>query len=198
MKLPNGPKTPGFIQIAQWILDPVGYMEETTKQYGDIFTTKVGATVGDGLVFVSDPQSLQQILTNDILTSRTHKPFAAPSKVNRIMTPLLGDYSVILLEGDRHKKRRQLLMPPFHGERMRSYGDIICRFTEDIMAEVPLNRTFTARSIMQSISLQVIMGTVFGLTEGKRYQQLKELLASSLEIFRFPIVSAVLLSLIHI
>jgi unspecific monooxygenase len=186
MKLPDGSKTPKFIQRLQWILDPVGYMEKTHDRYRDLFVAKV-IGFGDTIVFVSHPQATQQILTND------RKQFSAPGwETNRILQPLLGDSSVIMLEGDRHKRRRQLLMPPFHGERLRAYGELICNLTEKVMSQIPMGKPFLARTAMQSISLQVILEAVFGLCEGERYQQLKRLLGLMTDLFRSPLTSAFL------
>jgi unspecific monooxygenase len=185
MKRPDGPKTPKFIQRLEWILDPVGYMERSHERYPDLFVAKV-IGFGGTIVYVSHPQALQQLLTND------RKQFSAPSETNRILAPLIGDNSVIMLEGDRHRKRRQLVMPPFHGERMRTYGELIVNVTRKVMSQLPTEQTFLARSAMQSISLQVILEVVFGLYEGERCQQLKQLMSEIAEIFRSPLSSGFL------
>lgn len=70
MKLPNGPKTPRLVQMLQWISSPMKYMEDCTQRYGDIFTLQLTGPV----VFVSNPQALQQMLTSDT------KEFAAPGE----------------------------------------------------------------------------------------------------------------------
>ncbi|GFE71012.1 cytochrome P450 [Chroococcus sp. FPU101] len=180
----SGPKTLPLFQLIQWILDPIGYMEQTAKDFPDIFISNGLST--ERFVFVHHPEAIQQILTND------RKQFSAPGEANRIIQPLVGDYSVMMLSGDRHKKRRQLLLPPFHGERMRSYADSILKITQKIMDSLPQNQVFIARDEMQSISLQVIIETVFGLHEGERYQELKNLLTSMLDIFRMSSMAAIL------
>jgi cytochrome P450 family 110 len=185
MKTLNKVKTPAFMQMAQWIIDPVSFMENAARKYSDIFGAKVGLTIGD-LVFVSSPSALQQILTND------RKQFSAPGEVNRITAPLLGDYSVIMLDGETHKKRRQLLLPPFHGERMRSYGDLIRDITLRVMEELPRNQPLKARSATTAIALQVIMEAVFGISQGERYQTLKKILSEMLEVFNSPVMASLL------
>jgi cytochrome P450 len=67
--------------------------------------------------------------------------------VNRILQPTLGDNSVLLLDGDRHKRQRQLLMPPFHGERMRTYGELITQITEQVTQQLQVGQPFTVRAI---------------------------------------------------
>lgn len=184
MKLPSGSKSPYWLQLIQWIADPVRFMEAAAQRYGEIFTTPLSKNSGS-LVYVSNPQAIKQILTKDT------KQFNAPGELNEILKPLLGNQSVIMLDGDRHQRQRQLLMPPFHGERMRAYGQLICEITEKVMS-FPLGKPFLARAAMQDISLQVMLQAVFGLYEGERYQQLKQLIASMLELFKSPLTSSFL------
>lgn len=185
MQLPNTLKTPSFLQKLQWVADPVGYMEAAVQQYPDLFTAEI-VGLGDTLVFVNHPQAIQEILTND------RRKFVAVGEENKILQPLIGDYSVIMLTGNTHKRRRQILMPPFHGERLQAYGDLICNLTEKVFNQLPQNKPFLARNTMQDISLQVMLEAVFGLYEGERYQQLKHLLASITEKFNSPLTAGLL------
>jgi cytochrome P450 family 110 len=182
--LPNPIKTPALLQALQWIYDPIGYMEKAREQYGDIFTTKISGF--GALVFVADPKANQQILTND------RKQFSAPGEVNRILQPIVGDRSLIMLNGEEHKQRRKLIMPSFHGERMQDYGRLIVNLTEKVFTNLPVGKTFVARSVTQTISLQVILETVFGLYEGERCDQLKRSISDLADIFRSPWTSAFL------
>jgi cytochrome P450 family 110 len=185
MLLPNLLNKPPFLQRLQWVLNPTGYMESAAQQYPDIFTAQI-IGLGNDVVFVNHPQALQEILTND------RKKFAALGKENRILEPLLGEHSVIMLEGDRHRKRRQLVMPSFHGDRMRSYGDLIRDITKKAWQQLPTNQVFTARNITQDISLQVILQTVFGIHEGEKSQQLKQKMTVMADLFRSPYTSSFL------
>lgn len=181
---PNLLSSPAPIQLTRWIADPVGFMEGAAKRYSDLFTAKIGFSLGD-LVFVSHPQAIQQLMQD------RHR-FLAPGSANRLIEPLVGEESVIMREGERHRRERQLLMPPFHGERLRAYGDLICHITHSMMGQLEKDQPFVARSLMQQISLQVILEAVFGLHEGKESQQLKQLLVSMTEIFRSPLTSSFL------
>ncbi len=187
MLLPNTLKTPPFLQKFQWTADPIQYMEKAARQYPDIFTAEV-IGFGDTVVFVNHPQGIQEIFTND------KKKFAALGKLNGILHPLIGDNSLFMLDGDRHKQHRQILMPPFHGERMRTYGELIPNLTEKVFSQLPINQPFLALTAMQEISLQVILQAVFGLYEGERCQQLKHLfLVFISNVFRSPLTSSLLL-----
>jgi cytochrome P450 len=88
---------------------------------------------------------------------------------------------VMGLSGDRHRRMRQLLMPSFHGERMRSYGQLIRDITWEVMSQRGAGESFPVRKFMQKISMRVILRAVFGVNEGTRYQQLERLLGTLLD-----------------
>lgn len=165
MKLPDGPKTPRWLQKIQWTIDPLSFMDTAVQRYGDIFNAPVIGNTAT-LLLVSNPQALQQIFSSDT------KQFTAPS--NQLLQPLVGDRSMFVLEGDRHRRERKLVMPPFHGDRMRAYGQLIVELTEKGFAQLVPNKPFTARTVMQDISMEVILKVVFGLSEGERFRQLKQ------------------------
>ncbi len=184
MKLPDGPKTPPWLQLIQWILDPLGYMEACAQRYGDVFTARLGR-VFPSSVFVSNPQAIQEIFTAD------PKHFDS-GRDNRILQPLLGENSLLLLDGDRHQRERRMLMPPFHGERMRVYGKLICILTQQVSRKWITDQPFSVRESMQEISLRVILQVVFGIHEGSRYQQLRQLLVAFLNMTNSPLGSSLL------
>ena len=181
MALPNGPKTPAIWQMLHWITRPFSFMRGCTQNYGDCFTVKLGEKFAP-VVFFSHPQALQTILTSD-----DSKVFDAPGELNGLFEPLLGMQSVIGLSGDRHRRMRQLVMPPFHGDRMRSYGQLMADITEDVIRDWIVGKSFSVRESMQAISMRVILGAVFGLVEGHRYQQLEKLLGTMLNEMSNPL-----------
>ena len=183
MKLPDGPKIPPWLQLIQWIANPVSYMEAARERYGDMFTG-VGIHAQPNVI-VSNPQTLKQILTDT-------KEFTAPGELSKIFAPIMGNYGVFMLDGDYHRQRRKLLMPPFHGERMQPYGQLICDLTEKAIGQLTPGQPFSARAVMQEISLQIILEAVFGLHEGERLQQVQQLMRSLLDVFQSPLSSAFL------
>jgi cytochrome P450 len=182
MTLPNRPKAPPFVQLIQWISDPVTYMDKCAKQYGDIFTAQV--TNGEPWVMIDHPQAVQQMLNS--------KAFDAPGRQNDPLTPLLGERSMITLSGEKHKRDRQLLMPPFHGERMRNYAQLICDIAQDVASKWSVDRPFLVRSAMQEVTMRVILQAVFGLDDGPRLQALGPLLASVVDTINSPLESSML------
>jgi cytochrome P450 family 110 len=183
MPLPNTLKTPSFIQKLLWITNPIAYLESAARQYPDIFTGEV-VGFGDTVVFLSHPQAIQEVFTND------RKKFAAMGEVMKIFHPLIGENAIGMLNPEEHKVRRKILMPPFHGERVKAYEQIICEITEKVWSQLPSEEPFKASTIIKDISLQVILQAVFGLYEGKRCQQLRHLMPLLLSIFESPITSS--------
>lgn len=167
----------------RWILDPVGYLEATDHQHQALFIT---SGVGNNVVMTSDPDVMQYILTND------RKLFSSPSTFNRILEPLTGTNSVLGIEGDRHRRRRQLVMPSFHGDRLSGYGDLINTLTHQICDRLSPGEVFSARSVTQQVSLQVIFEVVFGLSEGSETEAIKHLLTQMADKFSSPLTSALL------
>ncbi|WP_392480261.1 cytochrome P450 [Nostoc sp. C110] len=174
MKLPNGPQSPAVLQMLRWITSPMSFMETCAKRYGDMFTIRLDSK-SPPLIFVSKPEVLEQILTNDT------KGLEAPGDTNAVFESLLGKHSVITISGAEHQRQRQLLLPPFHGERMRSYSQIISDITEKVISQYQIGQPFNIRSVTQAITLRVIMQAVFGLDEGPRAEKLQHCLAEMLE-----------------
>jgi len=171
-------------QKIQWITKPHQYMASGAKQAPDMFLADIGPE--GSYVFVNHPEGMRQMITSD------RAAFFAGSKDNQLLKPLVGESSLFLIEGDRHKKRRKLLLPPFHGSRMESYAQLICDLTHDIMGQLEPNQPFIARQTSQKISLQVILEAVYGLQDGDRSQELQRRITSLANIFESTLTSALL------
>ena len=172
LKLPNQPQTLPLRHKIQWITKPLDFLETYAQHYGDIFTVPVGLG-SEPLVFISNPQAIQEIFSTD--------PKQLDSgEAAGIRLPLLGEQSLLALDGERHKRQRKLLTPPFHGERMLAYGQLIRNITLTVTKQWTIDKPFSVRSSMQAISFEVILKAVFGLTDGSRYEKLKEVLIARL------------------
>ncbi|MEG4857471.1 cytochrome P450 [Microcoleus sp. K1-B6] len=177
-KLLDGPKSHRFVQTVRGILNPLYYLDSNYQRYGDLFTSEFSNFPPQ--VIVSNPQAIQEIFTSD------SKLFES-STGNQITLPLVGSNSLLLLDGDRHLQQRKLLMPPFHGERMKAYGQIIRDTTEKVINNWTPGNSVIAQSTMQEISLEVILHTIFGLSEGERYQQIQQLMINMFSLFSNPL-----------
>lgn len=183
MKLPDGPQTPPLLQLIQWIAHPLDVLETCAQRYGDTFTLRLGDF--EPIVFTSSPQGIQEIFT------ASSQQFDS-GRTNGILQPLVGQHSLLLMDGERHQRQRRLLMPPFHGDRMRAYGNLISDITKQVTDHWRIGEPFSVRSSMQEISLRVILQAVFGLHEGQRCEQLQQLLRSVLDVTSSPLSSSLL------
>ena len=183
MKSPSGPRLPSLLQTLQLIAQPTKFLDSCASRYGDCFTTQVLGLNSPPVVFFSHPQAIQDI-------------FAVPStqfdfrKATHVFQPLMGEKSLILQEGRSHQRQRQLLMPPFHGDRMKAYGQVICQIAEETTNDLLPDTSISMQQLMPEITLQIILRVVFGLDLGPRYQELKALLSSLLEDITTPFYSS--------
>jgi cytochrome P450 len=175
--LPPGPKAPAAVQTARLIGRPVSFFERCRRRFGETFSARV---VGLGrIVFISDPSSLKRLFGAD------RRNTIAPGR-NVVLAPVLGQRSLLLLEGDEHLRRRKLMLPPFHGERMRAYETVMAEATERELASWPVERTFSLHPRMQSITLEVILSAVFGVEDHERREDLRSNLVGILAATRSP------------
>lgn len=155
-QLPPGPSV-RLLQTYHYLRDPYTYLERLRDRYGDVFTIPgVNGTV----VMACSPSSAQQVFTAD---PDTYLPFGVDA-----LGPLIGDKSLLLLSGARHRRERKLLMPAFHGDRMRAYGETIRAAAHAAAARWSEGQTFPFQDSSQWISLEVIIRSVFGVTEPAR------------------------------
>ena len=183
-KLPDGPQTHPWVQTFQWLTNSLEYMEACAKRYGDVFTLRLGP-VFTPQVLISNPQAIQQIFSTDPKQLDSGEPAG-------IKSPLLGQQSLLALYGKTHQRQRKLLTPPFHGERMLAYGQLIRDITKQVTNQWQVGEPFSVLPSIQAISFQVILKAVFGLGDGPRYEKLKELLIAILNP-KTPFLRAVML-----
>ncbi len=186
MTLPNGPSlSPLQRRIRTWkfIFNPLSTIEERYSEYGDIFRTNTNSSFP--FIYFCNPKGIQQIFTADPDT------FGSGGS-NGILQYFVGKNSLLLQDGDRHQRQRKLLMPAFHGDRMRNYGDLIYNITSDVISQWEIDKPFPIRRSTQEISLKVILGAVFGLNQGKRYEKLRLLMSDVLDSMSSPVSSTFL------
>ena len=180
--LPPGPAQSAWIQTLRIIADPIGFLETSAERFGDTFTLRVLGPGGPPVVFFSDPDHIQQIFTG--LADRLEL-----GKVTHIFRPLVGDQSLIMQQGDRHRRQRQLLMPALHGERLNDYARTIQAIAAAEIATWQPGQCLPLRVRMAELTLQVILRVVFGLEPGPRYEALRPRLATLLELVTDPLAS---------
>jgi cytochrome P450 len=171
MPLPPEAKGNSLSQTLRWAFRPLPFMQECRERHGDSFSLNF-LGFERPMVLISDPVAIKALYME-----RSH---GLPPGRNIILEPILGSGSLLLQEGAEHLARRKLMLPAFHGERMRSYEAVI---TEAIGAEIdswPLEREFPIHTRMQAVTLEVILRAVFGVSEGPRLDRLRGMLATVL------------------
>jgi cytochrome P450 len=175
--LPPGLPLPPIVQTLLWTLVPTRMLESCAARYGETFTITFGPS-GRSVVMVSHPDAIKALFTAP--------PELAPSAASSSpIAAILGPSSVITLTGPEHMRQRKLLLPPFHGERMREYEQTIVAATERSMAGWPLNRPMRLDRRTRAITLEVILRAVFGV-EAQRMEELRVAIGELLAPIQMP------------
>lgn len=179
---PNPLRSPPWWQLIEWIADPLGMQRRSLQSFGDLFSLRLGKF--GSMVILSNPETIAELFAQETKFDT--------GRGNCLAAPLLGFNSLMLLDGERHQRERRLLMPAFHGERLKISADRIRRITAELSHRWKPGQRITARRAMQQISLEVIIQVVFGLQEGDRYQRLKSLLIDWINMIDSPLRSSML------
>ena len=177
MSLPPGPPRPHLAQTIGWLTRPGPYSRRMRDRYGDVFTLHVEQHAP--WVMLGHPDHVKQVFTGD--PNVLHA-----GEGNAILKPLLGPRSVLLLDGKEHLQHRKVMLPPFHGERMQAYGDMVREIAEREVATWPTGEPLATRLRTQELTLEIIMRAVFG----SRDERLRDALHSLLEFVGKPSVLA--------
>jgi cytochrome P450 len=172
MALPPEPSGSSLVQTLRWAFRPLPFMDECRAKYGDSFSVRF-LGFERPMVLISDPVAIKALYME--------RDNGLPPGRNIILEPILGSRSLLIQEGAEHLSRRKLMLPAFHGERMRSYE---AAMEEIVSAEIdswPLEREFPIHSRMQAVTLEVILRVVFGVSEGPRLDRLRGMLANVLQ-----------------
>ena len=170
--LPPEPKGSSLSQTLRWAFRPLQFMDDCRRRYGDNFSVRF-LGFERPMVLISDPAAIKALYTE-----RSH---GLPPGRNIILEPILGSKSLLIQEGAEHLSRRKLMLPPFHGERMRSYEAAVDEIVSAEIDSWPLQREFPIHSRMQAVTLEAILRVVFGVSEGPRLERLRGMLANVLQ-----------------
>jgi cytochrome P450 family 135 len=165
--LPPACELPPARQTARWMARPESFLRAMQREHGDLFTLNLLRE--QPWVMVADPDLAERI-------------FRAPADVlhggepKRILEPVVGPHSVLLLDEGRHMRQRRLLLPPFHGERVARYEDTMREAAVEELHAWPAEVAAPSAPHMASITLEVILRAVFGVTDRERLAPLREAL----------------------
>ncbi len=150
-------RCPASLQTLGMLSRPHGFLERCRRRYGDVFTVNV-APYGR-MVFLADPALIRQVFTGDT------RLFHVGGVRGRILSPMLGRHSLLLLDEDEHMRERKLMLPAFHGEALRRYPELIREIAEAEVSRWPVGEPIALRPRMQAITLEVILRLVIGVRD---------------------------------
>lgn len=158
-----------------WLRTPYPYLDSLVREHGETFRIVLA---GMKLVVFSNPEHVKEIFADsgDELEA---------GRFNRSIAALLGDRSVLMVDGAEHRRKRKLLLPPFRGERMTVYGKTMLEITDEEIDSFPHGVPFSLHEPMQEITLRVIIRTIFGF-EGPREREMAESTKRLLAIGTWP------------
>lgn len=176
-KLPPGPRTPSLIQTMGWWTRPIAYAEQCRARYGKKFTIRLlGAPP---FVFLTEPDDIKEVFQAppDVLH---------PGEGAKVLEPVVGTHSVILLDEDPHLEQRKLMLPAFHGKKVQALESLMTEVTEKELDRWPRDASIELHPRFQALTMEIILRTVFGLEEGARLDSLRRVLTGMLELGSTP------------
>ena len=171
-RMPPGPRLPRFVQTLGFVFFPVPFIESCRRRYGDVVT--MGTLFDPRFVMLFDPDGVKQLFRGSPEQLRA-------GEANAPLGPVVGERSVLLLDGAAHIRHRRLMLPSFHGERMRAYEKVMREAADRAIDAWPVGEPFALLPSMQSVTLDVIMRAVFGVEEGPRQEELKRRVRAMLD-----------------
>ncbi len=164
MALPPGPRAPAAVTTVRFGRRPLDTLLEWRRRYGNVFTTKF-LVFGTG-VYVAEPDAIRELFTGD--QSDLHA-----GEANAPLSAVLGDHSVLVLDGPEHLRQRKLLLPPFQGAALTSMRPMIREVAEAEVGRWATGSEFELRDRMRTLTFEVICRAVFGVYEPERIERLR-------------------------
>jgi len=169
--LPPGPRLPRLLQTLGFLFLHQRFLTAAQRRYGDMVT--FGTLFDPGFVMVFAPELIKDVF-------RASPEQLRAGEANAVLGPVVGQHSLLLLDGAAHLRERRLMLPPFHGQRLKAYEQAMREATDRAIDSWPVGVPFALLPSMQSLTLEVIMSTIFGVEEEDRRQRLKTALRAML------------------
>jgi cytochrome P450 family 135 len=171
--LPPGPRLPSAVQAALMLRCGPRFIAACTRRYGPTFTLRV-ASMGT-LVYLTDPADIKTVFAGD------PRIFHA-GEANSMLTGLLGDSSVLVIDDDLHRDRRRLMLAPFARDAVAAQASTMAQIAEDNIAGWPVGQTFPVAPKMSEITLEVILRIVIGASDPARLAELRRVMPRLLNV----------------
>jgi cytochrome P450 len=171
--LPPGPRLPAFVQMALMLRYWPRFIAACGRRYGKVFTVR--ATMVPPMVYLADPAEIKKVFAGD--PSVFHA-----GEANAMLTGMLGESSVLVIDDDVHRDRRRLMLPPFHRDAVARQAELMAEIAAANIAGWPVGRPFAVAPKMSEITLEVILRTVIGATDPARLAALREIMPRLLNV----------------
>jgi cytochrome P450 len=178
MPLPPGPREPSWVQALAWWTRFVPFMERCRARYGSRFTIRLFGS--PPFVLVCDPGEVREVFT-------APPEVLHPGEGARILEPVVGRHSLILLDEDAHLAQRRLMLPAFHGAQIARLAGVMTQVATEEVDRWPRHQRLALHARLQALTLEIILRTVFGLDEGPRLDRVRGLMAEVLSIGTHPL-----------
>jgi cytochrome P450 family 135 len=166
-ELPPGRRLPAAILAVLLYRHGVRFLRACRRRYGRIFTLRI-PSMGTS-VYLADPADIKTVFAGD--PSVFHA-----GEANSMLSGLLGDSSVLVVDEDVHRERRRLMMPAFHRDIVARQAGLMAEIAAANVACWPVGRSFAAAPKMSEITLEVILRTVIGATDPARLAALRQVM----------------------
>jgi cytochrome P450 len=186
-RMPPGPRLPRLVQTAGFMLgSSPWFIDACRRRFGDVVTFRT--LFDDRFVMVFDPALVKELFQGPGEQLRA-------GEANSMLGPVVGERSVLLLDGSEHLRHRRLLLPPFHGRRMHAFAEAMRRSADLEIDSWPVGEPFSLLPSMQSLTLRVIMQAVFGYEPGPAEEDLRRRVRAMIEPLARPRSVALLAAL---
>lgn len=172
--VPDGPKYPGLLQSIALMRFRHTWIPHLHRKYGDVFSIRI-LPEGRWLVVFNRPEHVREIFAGD------PEVFHA-GKGNAILGPVMGEHSLLLVDSAQHRRARKLLMPAFNGHALRSYESMIEGLAKTEVGSWAEGTPFESLERMNSLTLEVILQVVFGVTDEHRLAELRPLVNRTVNV----------------
>ncbi len=176
--LPPGPATPAAIQMMATWKRPTASLQRLRRRYGKRITVQL--PFQPPFVMLSDPTDIKELFT-------APPDVVHPGEGARVLEPLIGRNSVILLDEDVHLEQRKLMLPAFHGEKMQRLTGTMTALAEREVESWPREQPVALHPRLQRLTLDIILRAVFGLEQGQRFDDLRDVLTEVLAFSENPL-----------
>ena len=171
--LPPGPPLPASVQTVLMLRYWPRFISACARRYGKVFTVR--ALTVPPMVYLADPAEIKKVFAGD--PSVFHA-----GEANAMLTGMLGESSVLVIDDDVHRDRRRLMLPPFHRDAVAKQAELMAEIAAANIAGWPVGRPFAVAPKMSEITLEVILRTVIGATDPARLAALREIMPRLLNV----------------